>query len=108
MIKCVRLPKDLLHIILDYDGRIKYRNGKYVDIIHKHDARYDMIVPLINKKSVIMKSVHFTGNGFYFEFNFDKFVQMGLSYEYNFFRKTPEEICYYDFRHDWIQIRSYL
>lgn len=42
--KCVRLPKDLLHIILIYDR-------KYVDIIHKHDARYDMIVPVINKNN---------------------------------------------------------
>ena len=30
------IPKELLDIILAYDGRIKYKNGKYVNIIHKN------------------------------------------------------------------------
>jgi hypothetical protein len=106
--KVIYIPKELLDIILEYDGRIKYKNGKYVNIIHKYDLRYYMLAPVIDKKTIIMKSVHFTWNGFYFEFNFDKFVQMGLSYDYNFFREKPVEICYYDFRHTWIQIRTYL
>lgn len=44
------IPKKLLHIIVEYDGRIKYRNGKYVNIIAKNDERYDILKPLINKK----------------------------------------------------------
>ena len=106
--KVLYIPKDLLDIILEYDGRIKYKNGKYVNIIHKYDLRYNMIEPIIDKKTIIIKSVHFTGKGFYFEFNFDKIIQMGLSYDYNFFREKPVEICYYDFRHTWIQIRTYV
>jgi hypothetical protein len=47
------IPKELIHIILEYDGRIKYRNGEYVDIIHKNDERYNIITPLINKKMEI-------------------------------------------------------
>jgi hypothetical protein len=95
-------------MILDYDGRIKYRNGKYVDVIHKHDLRYNMIVPLIKKKAVIMKSVLLNGSKFYFEFNFDKFIHIGLCYDYNYAYKNQFEICYYDFRYTWIQIRTYL
>ena len=44
------LPHYLVNIILDYDGRIKYKRGKYVNIIHKYDVRYDIIEPLIDKK----------------------------------------------------------
>ena len=51
------LPKELLHIILEMDGRIKYRNGKYVNIIHKYDERYDMIKSLISKKIEIVKTI---------------------------------------------------
>ena len=49
------LPHYLVNIILDYDGRIKYTNGKYINIIHKHDFRYNIIELLIEKKKEIMK-----------------------------------------------------
>ena len=39
------LPKDLIDIVLEYDGRIKEKMGKYVNIIHKHDLRYKIITP---------------------------------------------------------------
>ena len=45
------IPKELLHVILEYDGRVKYRKGEYVDIIHKNDYRYSMIAPILNKKN---------------------------------------------------------
>jgi hypothetical protein len=51
------IPNDLLDIILEYDGRIKYKNGMYVNIIHKNDERYDIIRPLISKKIEIMKTI---------------------------------------------------
>ena len=58
------LPKELLHNILEFDGRIKYRNGKYVNIIHKHDERYDMMKPLISKKIEILKTINIDGESF--------------------------------------------
>jgi hypothetical protein len=37
------LPKEIIHHILDYIGLIQYRNGEYINIIHRHDARYRML-----------------------------------------------------------------
>jgi len=106
------IPKDLLHIILDYDGRIKYKNGKYINIIHKHDERYNIIKPLISKKMEILKTIELDrfgpGSGFYFEFGFDG-CGVGLAYDCYFSYQNKFEICYYDFRGDsLIQIRTYL
>ena len=42
------LPKELIDIILEYDGRIKYKKGKYVNIIHKNDIRYKIINKIIS------------------------------------------------------------
>ena len=103
------IPEDLLHIILDYDGRIKYKNGKYVNIIHKNDERYNIIIPLVSKKMKIIKSTEVHDSGFYFEFGFDTCVNVGLCYDYNFTHENKFEICYYDTRNNgWKQIRTYL
>jgi hypothetical protein len=43
------LPLEIVHRILEYDGRIKYRNGKYMNQISPDDDRYAMLqnMPLI-------------------------------------------------------------
>jgi len=105
--KVLYIPKELLHIILEYDGRIKYKNGRYVNIIHKHDERYNILKSIIGKKIEIMKHVELHGSGFYFEFGFDVFNSVGLVYDYNFSYKNTFEICFYDFRNDIKQIRTY-
>ena len=38
-----RFPKEIVHHILEYDGRIKYRNGKYMNQIAQDDERYKML-----------------------------------------------------------------
>jgi len=107
--KASYIPEDLLHIILAYDGRIKYKNGKYVNIIHKNDERYNIIVPIISKKMKIMQNIELTESGFYFEFGFDICKSVGLVYDYNFSYINKFEICYYDTRNNgWNQIRTYL
>jgi len=65
------IPNELLDIILAYDGRIKYKKGKYVNIIHKNDERYDIIIPVISKKIEIMKKAEIHGSGFYFVSEFE-------------------------------------
>lgn len=40
---CKRIPKEIINIILEYDGRITYRNGVYIDKINKNDIRYRIL-----------------------------------------------------------------
>jgi hypothetical protein len=37
------LPLEIVHRILEYDGRIKYRHGKYMNQIAQDDDRYKML-----------------------------------------------------------------
>ena len=104
----MHIPYELLHKILEYYGRIKYKNGRYINIIHKHDERYNRIFPIITKKLEIMKIIEFDGAGFYFAFSFDICNSVGLAYDYNFSEEDQFEICYYDTRNGWEQIRTYL
>jgi len=104
------LPKELLNIILEYDGRIKYRRGKYINVIHQDDERYSITSPIIIKKNIILKTIELkVDNGFYFEFSFDKLSHLGLCYDYNFSYVNALEICYYDIKPNvWKQIRTIL
>ena len=106
--KVSNIPEELLHIILSYDGRIKYKNGKYVNIIHKNDERYNIITPIISKKMKIIQNIELSRTGFYFEFGFDSCRGTGLVYDYNFSYANKFEICYYDWRNGIKQIRTYV
>ena len=92
-------PKELLNIILEYDGRIKYKNGKYINILHKNDIRYNIIKPVITKKIKIIKKIYSNGSYFYFEFSFDIDNRIGLCYFYNY---SCYKIWYYDTRKELI------
>jgi hypothetical protein len=39
-----QLPFEIVHYILEYDGRIKYRHGKYMNQIAQDDDRYKMLL----------------------------------------------------------------
>ena len=110
MMQISNISNELLDIIFEYDGRIKYKNGKYVNIIHKNDERYDIIRPLISKKIEITKTIELSGSGFYFDFGFNTSTSnVGLVYDYNFSYTNKFEICYYDMRNgNTIQIRTCL
>jgi hypothetical protein len=55
-----------------------------------------------------MKNIDLHGTEFYFEFGFDIDNRVGLCYDYGFNSPNTFEICYYDIRNDWKQIRTYL
>ena len=104
------LPRDILAIILKFDGRIIYKNGKYFDInlIAPNDMRYRILRPIILKKTDIMQYMERKNNEFYFAFNFDNIRDVGLAYDFNFSWHNKFEICYFDGRGSWIQIRTLL
>ena len=107
------IPNELLNIILEYDGRIKYKNGQYINIIHTNDERYTIITPIIHKKiEIILKkqiiSYHY-GLGFLFAVRFNISNSVGLLYDYNYSYMNQFEICYYDSRnYDMSHFRIYL
>ena len=49
------LPEDIIHYILSYNDKIKYRNGKYMDQICKNDKRYKLLLtnPSINQNDIV-------------------------------------------------------
>jgi hypothetical protein len=53
-----RLPVELVHRILEYDGRIKYRHGKYMNQICKDDYRSNFLV-IRNVFCKIFAIIHF-------------------------------------------------
>jgi hypothetical protein len=112
------LPRDILHIILKFNGTIIYFNGKYFDInkIKKLDYRYNLLKPVILKKiNMDIYVPPYENDKFYFEFRFDEMPKAGFSYDLSFNEKNIFEICYFDLRADrtdnspmWLQIRTYI
>jgi hypothetical protein len=115
-------PKELINIIIEYDGRIKYRNGKYINVIHPHDTRYDLLTPIIEKKIHILTTVMPLGtyvpshpDDFFFEFNFNKEPKIGLSYANggysgaSYSNPNKLEITYFSLKNNIIQShRTYM
>ena len=62
------LPFDVLNLILEYDGRIKYihKERLYVNIISKNDYRYNIITPKLNRKNDLIKQFSIGNNGLQF------------------------------------------
>jgi hypothetical protein len=93
------LPREILHIILEYDGRIKYRNGMYINSIAKHDDRYRSIDIFIRKKINICRNIDFDSirNRFFFYVEFEQMPNMGLVYDYNYTYSNKLDIRFYHY-----------
>ena len=123
----MNLQLELVDKILQYDGRIKYRKGEFVNAIHPRDLNfYRFILNSVLKKKINMhidieqltnspngivetvanesdhnmrfiNNKYVYTNKFYFEFEFDSLPGAGLCYDY-YWGSSFFEICYYDLR----------
>ena len=59
MLRYNELSKEIINIILEYDGRIKYRNGKYIDQINIEDKIYNSIKEKIKKDLSLVKRINY-------------------------------------------------
>lgn len=100
------LPEDIIHNIIEFDGRMKYRNTKFMVQIPKTDKRYQMlldvqkkiqkIIYLYDDSSYIEKNIvtFLNGHVLIFRFHMSKFTYLHsrtLIYEYN----NSVKLCYY-------------
>ena len=75
----MNLPLELIDKILQYDGRITYRKGEFVNVIHKKDSRYSIVDKVIKKKQNILKNIDAGPIEFDLDFEFDGLPGVGLA-----------------------------
>ena len=100
------IPNDVLHIILEYDGRIKYENGKYINKISKHDFRYNIIEPIIVKKREISKKSEIYREFFFDDYNFNN-NKLNTFYDYYLYYSCYSNdfvSCFYKYKYGKITI----
>ena len=74
------LPFDVLNLILEYDGRIKYSHKErmYVNIISKLDWRYAVVDPKIGEKCLLVTRMNCWSDLKYFVDVYYKNSEIGL------------------------------
>ena len=107
--KAPYLPFELIDLIFSYDGRIRYKNGRFCNVIVSNDPRYGIIEPVICKKINILSKIetYTYSSSFYFEFEFDSLEYIGLCYDFHWSYSDKFEICYYNFRDPSAEIYQY-
>lgn len=77
------IPKEIINIILEYDGRIKNRKGKYINIIDKKDKRYNILQLVIINKNKLIKKIVLKYSCFYFHSHYIVNETAGLFFDIN-------------------------
>jgi len=98
------LPLEIVHLILEYAGKMKNRNGKYMNQITPKDKRYYMLLRMprieptvIGGWRITIKSMNFYGDRKSVYFN--KFVRPYSGEEPLITAKTSERASYFNFTH---------
>jgi hypothetical protein len=94
------LPLELYNYILEYEGSIRLRNGKYMNQIPKTDKRYKLLTNIIKMKVchsymlpiAYLKYINFSNNcRLVIRYSEDS-RQHSYMYRYSDFRKSDEYI----------------
>jgi hypothetical protein len=91
---CKGITKELLNLILEYDGSIHYRNGVYINRISKEDERYDILKNIPSKKYYPIPHQHETFVYFRNKTFFIGFVETSESIKFHFFRGSTSWTTY--------------
>jgi len=100
MIVNMDIPRDIVHIILEYDGQIRHRRCKYIDVIPKTDPRRNMLDEFLTKKAEILENIEIDGGNFFIEIVFETHPYMGLSYDYQWSQSNKYEICFFSYKNN--------
>lgn len=100
MITIADIPRDIVHIILEYDGQIRHRTGKYINAIPKSDALQNMLDAILIKKREIIETADTDGTTFFYEVTFEKEPWMGLYYDGHWSQSDHFEICFYSYKNN--------
>jgi hypothetical protein len=73
-------PKEIINIILEYDGRIKHRNGKYIDQINTKDKMYECIKEKIQKDVKLVTCIRLRAE--MSNFNYNWAIENNISIEH--------------------------
>jgi hypothetical protein len=81
--------KDIIIKILEYDGRIKYRNGEFINQIIIDDT-YKKLIKLINIKYFYQQKIKsFLGNHFYIQIVLlKKPIKFGIILDYYYYGRV--------------------
>ncbi len=92
-----KLSKDILNLILEFDGRIKYRKGIYVNCISKNDYRYNVLsnlkIPTAVKYTMEYDCTHKEHFEYYIKFNEHYTLSV-----WNVIYNPPDKIQYFFYK----------
>jgi hypothetical protein len=103
-----KLPQDIINLILQFDGRIKYRKGEYINCISKNDYRYNILsklkIPLPVKYTMNYDCTHKE----HFEYSI-RFNELYVLSVWNVIYNPPNKIEYFFYKdsntfYKWVRI----